>query len=195
MRHRLNTEPGIVICNHPSASETPIILSVLEREDLKVMVASELYDSLPPDIAQKYFFSASTGPKSLKATIDGIDAHIKSGGVLLIYPQLKRHDSFQGTFRKILRETLKPEDMVYCFNVNTADTQRLSGSYPWAGIGSELFLGPTANINKLRDPITIRTEEKYTQAGEWQSTVAGVPKDDVGVVLAEKYARMFASNK
>ncbi len=199
MRHKLNTKPGVIICNHPGGSESPTILSVLDREDLKIMIDDHLYKVLPSDVAKKYFFSAYSGPKSLTATLGEIDAHIKGGGVMLFYPRLRTQDSFQGTFRKILQETLKPEDMIYCFNVNTTDTDNLFSLHPLVGMGSEVvsekFLGFGVNINKIRKPITIRTAENYTQAEEWSKAIAGVPEDNANAVLTEKYEGMFSANK
>lgn len=194
-RHRLNTEPGVIICNHPNTGEVFIILSTLEREDLKVIVAhEELYKHLPADIAQKYFFSAAKDFKTMRAFIEGADEHIKSGGVLLIFPQLSSSVHFERGFRALLQK-LKPEDMVYCFNVNTSDAANFSKTRRMAGLGSELFIHPVTNINQLGEPSTIRTAENYTQAGEWQSVITGVPKGEADLVLTKKYERMFASNK
>jgi hypothetical protein len=195
MRRRLNTKPGVIICNHPGMSETPIILSVLEREDLKVMISKEVYAALPEEVAQKYFFSANEDPKNMAIVFRGINDHIKNGGVLLIYPKLRSSASFERGFRIILQKILKPEDMIYCFNVNTTDTSNLASRHPWIGIGSEFFLHPITNINTLREPITIRTDEAYTQAGEWQKAIEGVPKNEADKTLTLKYESMFASNK
>src|SRR3989344_6290356 len=68
MRKKLNTQSGIIICNHPVAFESSLILSVVTRNDLKIMVAKEIYDGLPPEIAAKYFFSADKSKSKLAVT-------------------------------------------------------------------------------------------------------------------------------
>src|SRR5262249_39335639 len=38
MRQRLNSEPGLVIANHPGVVDTALILSMIHRNDLKVLI-------------------------------------------------------------------------------------------------------------------------------------------------------------
>src|SRR6185295_477576 len=149
------TEPGVIICNHPSWGETPAILSVVNRENLKIMVAKKLYDNLPVEVVDKYFFPNNNDPLKSFGVFKRIQDHISQGGVLLIYPsggnEVKNGADFRGGFRVILQKFLKPDQMVYCFNVNSEDAASLNSRKPGIGLASELFIHPAVNINRARD--------------------------------------------
>ena len=190
MRNKLNTEAGIIICNHPGWVETPAILSILHRDNLKIMQNKTYYDLLPPEVAIRYFFPAEHGP-SLRSVLNKIKAHIEGGGILLIYPsggnEKKKGTTFKSGLRGILA-LLKPDQMVYCFNINNEDAKE---ARPGVGLASELFLHPSFNINKTGSPQRVRMNEAYTKASEWQSSIEGVSKDDANQTLTKKYESMF----
>ncbi len=195
-RHRLNTEPGVIICNHPGTGEIPIILSALRREDLKIIVSDEqVYRHLPPDIAEKYFLSAKKDYKTMRAFLKGAEEHIRNGGIFLIFPKLSRSVHFEKGFRSLLQK-LRPDDMIYCFNVNSSDAANFPKTLTDVGLSSELYLHPATSVNELRQPITMRTAEEYTKATDWQSAIADLPdSEEADIALTEKYEGMFASNK
>jgi Acyltransferase len=202
MRRRLNTESGLIICNHPSMAETPTILSTLERDDVKIVVGERIYESskhLPSDTFSRHFISAGNHREFLKSILN----HIEAGGVVIIYPtggesnNKKRHNGkicFEPGLRFVLKR-LKPEQMVYCFNVNSQDADSLAERYPAIGLASELLLHPTLNMNTIRDPQVVRMSEAYTQVGEWQSILEGSAKEDADQALTDKYQSMFIANR
>ena len=38
MRHKLNTEPGILIANHPGGADSLILASIVDRTDVRILV-------------------------------------------------------------------------------------------------------------------------------------------------------------
>jgi hypothetical protein len=199
MRKRLNTEPGVIICNHPGWGDTFEILSVLKREDLKIMMEKKYFDLLPPGISNRYFFPNERNPAKAMAVFRKIQDHIKNGGVLLIYPSggkeqsASHHDStFMNGFRVLLRG-LKPEQMVYCFNINETDTANINPHKPRIFLASEVLLH--SHLDATKDPQVVRLDEVYTQAGEWQEAIKDERKDAANKRLTTKYEAMFASNK
>lgn len=198
MRNKLNTESGVIICNHPGWGDTAVILSAVKRDNLKIIMNKTYFDLLPPEVADKYFFPNEKNPSKTVAIFKRIQEHIKNGGVLLTYPsggnEQKTGTSFKDGFRVILRG-LKPEQMVYCFNINNSDMKSLKSLRPMTGLASEALFLSDFNINKSRDPQIVRVDEAYTQASDWQKAIEAIPKNDANEVLTGKYEGMFSSNK
>jgi hypothetical protein len=197
MRNKLNAESGIIICNHPGWGDTAAILSVVERDDFKIMMNRNYFDLLPPDVADKYFLTNETDPTKTIAIFKKIQTHIREGGVLLTYPsggnEQKEGTRFKDGFRVILRG-LKPEQMVYCFNINNDDMANLKSHNSKAGLASEILL-PALSLKKSKSPQIVRVDEAYTKAGEWQEAIEAIPKNDASAVLTEKYESMFLSDQ
>lgn len=198
MRSNLNSESGIIISNHPGWADTALILSVIKRDDVKIMMNKNYFNLLPTEVADKYFFPNEKDPSKSIGIFKRIQDHIKSGGVLLIYPSGGNEDkngtSFKDGFRVILRG-LEPTQMVYCFNINNEDTKKASkGHHSRIGFASEILL-PVLNYKKSKNPQTIRVDEAYTQAGDWQEASEGFSKEDINVTLTKKYENMFLQNK
>ena len=195
MRNRLKTESGIIISNHPGWGDTPAILSAVNREDLKIMMSKKYFGLLPSEIADKYFFPSENDPSKATTVFKEIQDHISKGGVVLIYPsggnEEKEGTGFKDGFRVLLRG-LKPDQMVYCFNISSQDVSNLSSQYPGISVASEAFLDSVLDIdnNKVAQPV--RIDEAYTKAGEWQKSIEGVPKNETSKVLTGRYEGMFS---
>jgi hypothetical protein len=201
MRHKLNTEAGLIICNHPSMAESPAILSTLERGDIMVVVGEHVYEASkdPLMVELHQHLVAARNPMMLRTVL----RHINSGGLVLIYPSQNDQKNieenggkmrFKPGFKTILKG-LRPEHMVYCFNINSQDAANFNKRHPKFGLGSELFVHPILNPNRIKDPQVVRMDEAYTQAEMWQQAIDASPAENPDQVLTDRYLSMFESNK
>lgn len=182
MRKKLQTESGVIIANHPGYIDPFVLCAALnERPDILVMAHSNIYASIEKRLGkaatEPHFLSSSPTKENLQNIIPRVAEHIKKGGVFLIFPTGMMHDEFQSTFRRVL-ENMDADKMVYSFHIDTKDADELQKDYArYTGLASTLL--PDAdllmNINDLRSPKTVRVDENYTQAREWQEVLKKGP--------------------
>ena len=200
-RDKLNTEPGVVICNHPGYVEIPGILQNIQRSDFKAMVTRKLYDSFAKAFGAKYFVPAYKTLPELKQAMVGIRQHITEGGLFMIFPSGgDREDgkdvTFNHGFRTIL-QIMKPEDMVYAYQVNTEQSLDLKNKKikDFVGLASDMLSHEKFNPIKMGEPRVVEMDELYTQAGSWQEVVKqarqGGVKPEIG--LTEHYKNLFSA--
>lgn len=199
-RQKLNREAGLIISNHPGYFDIPAILQTIERDDGKIVVDASLYPAFTRHFGERHFIPAAThSPDELRQFTAEVKDEIDGGGVVLLFPTggqfMRGNDSFKSGFRTVLRD-LRPEHMVYSFRVNPDDVRGIIGKLPVApqtlGLASELFTDGLVNINRLRETGTVRVNERYTQAGEWQDVLArGGSMKYTNEHLTEHYNSLF----
>ena len=163
MRRRLNTEPGLIISNHPFAPiDGPIILNVLKRQDVQIVVKKGVQPLLARTFGEQYFLPAG------KDTIKETQAHIARGGISLIFPggqgDADRNIHFRKGFGKIV-EGMAPDSMVYAFHMDM-NFKQMDKRVP--GAVSDIFTEGVINTNNFKDPLPVAIDERYTRAEEWQ---------------------------
>lgn len=210
MREKLNTESGIIISNHPGYFDSAVILNLMHRDDLKIVVSSQNYQKFVEFFGPDKFIEALSAGHDVSrqlAEAKKIRDHLKSGGALLIFPTAgsdavdkKKTDDelhFESGFGHFVKKYLKPDDMVYSFWVEPDDVAAavLAEKIPRsAGALSEVYIGPSANINKLKETKPIRVKEAYSRAEEWQEEMSGPEnKEDKNKKLAAHYLDQFNS--
>ncbi len=189
-RQALNTEPGLIIANHPAGFiDVPMLLKVLHRPDFKVYVLDKVYRALAESFETnfgeegKQFVTdklLSNAPDQQRTNFRNAVNHIKNGGALIIHPTAgeDRHSTeqieFQPGFRAFLKH-LEPDNMVYSFCFNPNDIQQeLKGqgdvALRFTGLASEQLTDDKFNINRQRNTAVIRVDEQYSTAGEWKDS-------------------------
>lgn len=163
MRRRLNTEPGLIIANHPYAPiDAPIILDALQRKDVQIVVVKHMQPRLAATFGGQYFLPAG------KETFKEIQEHIAKGGATLIFPggtgDAERNMGFRKGFGEIIKG-VPPDSMVYSFYIDI-DQKEISKRLP--GAGSDAFSGGMINLNNFKHPLLASVHERYTQARQWQ---------------------------
>lgn len=197
-RLRLNLEPGLIISNHPSTIDAPLILQLIKRSDLKIVVKELFYEkSATSPLFQDKLIPARKDPKGALETVNTISDHITQGGVVLIFPtggreiDVHKHNFYSG-FRHIVSK-IDPQNMVYTFNINLEDSKHLL-------VKDHLHLNTTATVlsgrpipfSRFDKPSEVSVSEKYTNAGEWQSLISEkMPNRDKNRVLSDHYRQLF----
>ncbi len=199
MRKRLNTEAGIIISNHPGGGDIPAILGCLDREDVLVMVreVDGFPESLRP-IVEKYLVPAPQNFLELVPIVAKIEAHIKNGGVFVIFPEGASESEgdnivFENGLSHLL-DRLSPSNMLYAFYVNPADMWDIQKNYGARSIGvaSALYLGQPTNVNQLKETKTFEVDERYTTVKEWTDLYVDQDKrDEKSARLSKHYKEIF----
>jgi len=196
-RHRLNTEPGLIIANHPGSYDAFTILSVLERNDVKIVVAKKVFEKMSPIIGQEPLISVDDkGVASLRKLFHEVEAHIESGGVVILFPSGGNDHrdgfKFEQGFGRMMLPALRPTDMVYAFQFDALQMQmarqgRLMSKH--LDIASAFVLpNLTKRIHQLPglSAKPFEVNERYTEAAEWQQ----IPAKDV-VAMTDHFKSLF----
>ena len=197
MRKRLNTEAGIIISNHPGGGDIPSILDCLNREDVLVMVREvNGFPKSLQSLVKKHLIPAPKNFLELVPIVARIEAHIKNGGVLIIFPEGTSEGEtavFENGLSHLL-DRLRPDNMVYAFYVDPADMNDIQRSYGdrSAGVASALHLGQPTNVNRLKETKTFQVDERYTTVKEWTDLYGDQDRrDEKSVRLLKHYNDIF----
>ncbi|MFA7309285.1 MAG: 1-acyl-sn-glycerol-3-phosphate acyltransferase [Candidatus Paceibacterota bacterium] len=194
LRKRLNADAGIIISNHPGYVDVPAILRCIDRNDIKIMVDRDGYETLRALIGETYIVPADAN------VLSEVASHIANGGVFLIFPtggeSAGSKIDFKPGFTKLL-ETLKPNDMVYSFHMDSGDVASIESAYAGRslGVASAVYLNPALNSNRLRETKSFAVNENYSTAREWQQACS---KETVlrkkTALLTEHFKRLYLTN-
>jgi hypothetical protein len=188
-RTALNTKAGLAIANHPAGFiDVPMLLNILHRPDFKAYVLDKVYRAFVTAFEKNFGQEGkelimnkllTNSPTMAKTNFRTAITHIKNGGLLVMHPTAgeDRHSTKQIQFRpgfRLLLKYLEPEHMVYSFCFNPHDmTTQLKGhsdvALRFTGMASEQLTNNRVNINRLRKPVIIRVDERYSTATEWQN--------------------------
>lgn len=183
MRKKLNQEPGLIISNHPGYFDMPLVLSNINRDDLKIIVAENFYPSLTRR------FGADKFIKSTRELVRKSSAHIKNGGAILIFPTggadivIKRDQAqktnFRSGFRHILN-SVNPDSMVYSFYIDPQDDLTLLNRYSSKKTiknlqiaGQALALWEPDNIGSSKKSV-IKVDENISRVQDWQKEIKNI---------------------
>jgi len=208
MRHKLNTESGILIANHPGGAESLILAGMVERTDVKILIEDPTLASQVSKIfGQDY---ALTVPKftedpenrqnrgiELMRMVQDIQDHIRKGGLVVFYPTAGREEAepfmFENLFGLLIQRVLKHEDMVYACWINEDDVGSVANERISRGKGAfSDTMFPPVNINALKSKKLIRVDERYSKASEWQHLVQNVAsRDERSTILTTHFLDAF----
>lgn len=173
-RKKMNKEPGLIISNHPSSLDGEILLSVIERPDLKIVVNEKLYKELSKTSFVEKFIPALFSREGAFQTVKEIIDHIKKGGAVLIFPNAGFVDEdgkevpFFSGFRFVVSK-LSKDDMVYCFNINLPeDLKEYSKNVLGSHTGIDFVSGFSNPLSPLKEQREVLVKEKYTNVSDWQ---------------------------
>lgn len=180
MREKLNTNPGLLIANHPGSFDVPAVLNLLDRKDFKFLASRGGTEILTAALGNAdYFLAATHDPSELRVQLREIETFISNGGLFLLFPTAGGEGAnsdgefeFRSLFRVILEKILKPQDMVYNCWINPDDANPSVSFSRHAGIISKHVAHvPT---NPLLPKRQVHLDERYTVASEWQAQLSGV---------------------
>jgi hypothetical protein len=199
-RKRLNSEPGLIISNHPGPGDCPSVLNALDRRDLKFLVAEEAIEQekLSSIIPKDMILGATKDMGKLRPVIKALIEHIRSGGAVFYFPtgmeKAQGKTAFASLFGALLRE-IPVESMVYAFKIDAGDLQKVASKGKFAARSSADFILPDfiKPITKLGEPSVIHVDEKYTQSRDWLENFkqSGRPKTELNNVMTEYYEGLF----
>ncbi len=198
-RQKLQTEPGLIIGNHPGYIEIPAILNTLDRPDVKFMVTHHLYEHFAKQFGEKYFVPNARNLKDLKPVLRDVNNYVKDGGAVMIFPSGGgetniQQPEFKSGFRFFVQQ-LPEEAMVYSFYTNPEKSRQLVKEClpDFAGLSSDVLTKGIFNINRLSEEQTIDVSESYKTAGDWQAVLNNARKDERNNVLGEYFLHQFVS--
>lgn len=197
-RKRLNLEPGLIISNHPSTIDAPLILQLIKRSDLKIVVKELFYEkSVTSPLFQDKLIPARKDPKGAVETVSAISEHISQGGVVLIFPTGGREidvhkQNFYSGFRHVVSR-LDPQDMIYTFDINLEESEHLSiKDHLNLNTSAAVLSGRPVPFSRFNKPSEVSVSEKYTNAKEWQALISEkIPNRDKNRVLSDHYRQLF----
>jgi len=207
MRKKLSTEPGIVIANHPGQYDALAILSTLNRQDIKFMVAGNVYEALSSVFGEERIIEAKRdGRKDLLDTLNGILKHIENGGLFIYFPTGGRETwstdakfEFFSSFRYLV-EKMNSKDMVYSMNINPVSTNpERSGLSIERVVRESAFASDSGReipiLSKRAKPFTLEIDENYSQAGEWKNIIESEGSNPVkNKMLTLNYLEKFSKS-
>lgn len=178
-RSRLNSEPGIVIANHPSSIDPCFIFPAIKRADVLVMMQRKRFPFLEKFLGTENILPAPAGAKEFKETLVKIKEHIASGGLFILFPSGGKEMAtdefhFQSGFAEILSE-MKPEDMVYSFYIDPKVGAKITSDLVGPPRNSEdapLLIAPELHVRPATEHLTVPVREEYSTAKEWQEIVS-----------------------
>lgn len=200
-RERLNSEAGLIIANHPGYYDTFAILGALKRSDVKIVVGATNYETYKPVLGEEMLIRASADPADGLSMMRSIKEHVENGGVVIMYPSggVDRADkenkslNFQNGFSVIIKRCLKPDNMIYAFHIADEDVESIVeekvSRIP--GIVSAVAIDSALNINQLKERATIRVDERYSRAEEWQKVSESAERDNRNTALTEHFKNNF----
>ena len=211
-RKKLNTEAGLVISNHPYSLDSFLILNALEREDIKIVVGGTAYKILAPIFGEDKFILATVRKLSEgRDFLNTIKNHIESGGLILFFPtgggdrvdiegSLSFVDGVKDGLSSIIRNCLKPSNIIYSFLIDTEDVKSLVGEKisRYIGTASEFATGDLLNINKLKKEVNIKVDEAYSVAEDWKKLIrskneksSAITREDERIILGNYFVNQF----
>lgn len=199
-RKKLNSEPGLIISNHPGPGDCPVVLQTLTRRDLKFLVAEEAIkgEKLDTVVPKEMLLGAAKDVGKLRPIFKTIISHIQSGGALFYFPTGLAKDQSKAIFASLFRaliQNIPAESMVYAFNIDAADVKKVASKGAFAARSSADFILPNLvkPITKIGEPSVIHVDERYTQASQWLENVkrSGRPKAEFNHVMTEYYENLF----
>lgn len=197
MRHKLNTEPGVIICNHPSHFEALAVLEMIKRKDVKGIVARNSVAASVFGEGNFITVDPTASRSEFERQIEEMRSYVRAGGLLVFFPsggkeRTKGEFVFKGGFGMFLKKVLEPTDMVYTCNVNVSDANALKKETLARTIG--VVLGFSTERKPAFRQRTLRMDERYTTAAEWQSVLQSADsRKDENRALTEHYLSKFPS--
>lgn len=199
-RERLNSEPGLIISNHPGPGDCPAVLNALTRKDLKFLVAEESIkgEKLDTFMPADMLLGASKDFGKLRLIVPIMKKHILNGGALFLFPTglVPNHGQaeFASLFAALVRD-IPPESMVYAFSINETDIRKVTKKTTFAARTVSDFILPKAlkPIAKLGEPSIVRVDERYTKVNQWLDAFkkSGQSKAEINRVMTSFYHGLF----
>ncbi len=193
-RAKLNSEPGIVIANHPGAFDSSAILSLLYRNDILMMVNdNEAYEGTP---IENSFVKAPHSQKEIQEVFDRIRKHIQNGGLFFMFPTAG-HENEGGDFKfrsglsyMLTDGTLKDDTMIYCFDIKNGvgitSQEDIQKRVDYV-VRKKLY--PDAH-DSVPVPAEIILDERLTRGREWIEILKNEGRDK-NIVLGDHYLGLF----
>jgi 1-acyl-sn-glycerol-3-phosphate acyltransferase len=178
-RKHLDTEPGILIANHPSAIDLFLVLSQMKRKDLLVMLQRKRFPFFETVLGKDNIVCAPKGKEEMDNIIKRVKQHIDSGGLFIIFPSggaeiATGELGFKSGFRLLLSE-VDPGAMIYSFYIDPEMGDKIQKDLIGPPVNADdkpLLLAPELHIRPSSEPLIVKIDESYSTAAEWQEVAA-----------------------
>lgn len=175
-REKLRTESGVVIANHPGAIDVPAVVKTLDRKDVYFIAAEKNVERMKGIVGEEYLLPAAKDLVQLRAVLRRVEDGLAKGGIVFLFPTGGADFDggpveFKSGFAHILK-TLRPEQMVYAFNISLEDMKKAIPGVPsGARVGSEMIAGKLGMKPPKDQWPSVRIDERYTTADVWQKSL------------------------
>lgn len=201
-RQRLNSDPGLVIANHPGYFvDSFLIFSQIERSDFQIVVSKNGAPFFARILGDERVVVAESGFSGLRRQMRKIETHQAHGGITFLYPTggedaVFRNNPdahFKDGFAFLLEHTLKETDMVYSFHINPEDvahalSERLRNDLAAPNTGT---LDRIIDTSSIHDNTLIRVKESVLSAEKWRGALQGVVSSERNKKLTEYFRAQF----
>ncbi len=195
MRERLNSEPGILISNHPGVADTPLLLQMLHRTDILSLAGGRMTKRLGAIFGEDKILPRTNDPKENLRQFRTIQRHVAGGGLFFLFPTGGEENPFvfRDGFRVIVERILRPTDMVYSAWVDPSDIQIVRQDKNFRNIGAiSSMLIPNVKAPAMTEKRSVRVDEHYSQAAEWKEVLTKQKDDAVkNELLTQQYLQTF----
>lgn len=195
MRKKLSTEPGVIICNHPSHFETLAVLEMLKRPDIKVVVSR--YAVATPLFGEENFIvsNPSASREEFARAREEMKSHIEKGGLLVLFPTggAERYSEeflFKSGFSLLVRDILRPTDMVYACHADEVEAKSLKKQTSMRLLAA--LAGLKWQGKALFERRALHLRESYTTVDMWKSALIGADsRREENRRLTKLYSSLF----
>ncbi|MBX9765201.1 hypothetical protein K2X83_01010, partial [Patescibacteria group bacterium] len=172
------------------------VLKIVQRKDVKGIVARNSVAASVFGEGNFLTVDPTVSRTEFERQTEEMRSFVRKGGLLVFFPsggkeRTKGEFLFKSGFGMLLKKVLEPSDMVYACNVNIFDANVLKRETLTRTLG--VVLGLSTESKPAFREHTLRMDERYTRATEWQSALqSATSRADENRVLTKQYLSLFA---
>ncbi len=178
MRTHLETEPGILIANHPSVLDMIVVLAGLERKDILIMLQRKRFDFFEDLFGKDNILRAPEGGGEITEAIERASQHVQNGGLFIIFPsggiEISTGEMRFNSGLRLLLSKVDPDSMVYSYYIDPAISKTVKEDMmgaPRDASDAPMMLAPELHVRPAQDGLVVKIDEAYSNAQEWQDII------------------------
>lgn len=194
-REDLQSGPLIIFSNHPGNLDLSLILSSVNRMDIKVLVNRFDVDLYRKFWGNEHFIPAETSPKKLLSLFQHVKSYVSQGGAFLIFPtKTDERKTGELRFHSGLQHIIESADLGWKVASIYIDTQQelavLKNKHAKARALKVALASKVPLKNNKTYPISVTA--KIQSVAHWRELLRGVKNHkDRNEVLVNEYKSDF----